>query len=63
MLFSPKYGHLRSNTAQEEGLTNEGKHNLHKQAHDERDIEESLLAYITTARLNVWRWAYYGTLV
>ena len=35
---------------QEEGLTNEGAMLLHKQAHDKRDIAESLHAYINGAR-------------
>ena len=40
--------------AQEEGLTNEARHNLlslHKQAHDKRGIAESLYVCITRARL------------
>ena len=48
--------HRRSSTTQEEGLTNEGRHNLlllHKQAHDKRGIAESLHAQITRARLTV----------
>ena len=42
---------------EEEGLTNEGRHQhlllLHKQAHDKRGIAESLQVYITSARLTV----------
>ena len=34
-------------TVQEEGLANEGRHRLHKQAHDKRGIAESLHGYIT----------------
>ena len=39
---------------QEEGLTNEGRHDLlllHKQVHDKRSNAESLRAYIARARL------------
>jgi len=42
--------HQRSSTVQEEGLTNEDRHHLHKQAH-EKSIAESLQAYINRARL------------
>ena len=37
--------HHRSNNVQEEGLTNEGRHHLHKQAR-QKDITESLYNYI-----------------
>ena len=42
--------HQRSCTVQEEGLTNEDRHHLHKQAHG-KSIAESLHAYINRARL------------
>ena len=40
-----------SSNVQEEGLTNEGGHNLHKQARDKRGIAESLHPYINSTRL------------
>ena len=46
--------HKRSSIVQEEELTNEGRHHLlllHKQAHDKRNIAESLYAHTNRARL------------
>ena len=37
----------KQHTVQEEGLVNEGRHRLHKQAHDKRGIAKSLHGYIT----------------
>ena len=40
----------RNSTVQEEGLTNEGRHHLHKQVDDKRGIAESLQANTNGAR-------------
>ena len=43
--------HQRSSTVQEERVANEGRHNLHKQAHDKKSNAEPLHVYINRARL------------
>ena len=50
-MLSKKSQILLSSNVQEEGLTKEGRHNLHKQAHDKRGIAESLHPYINRTRL------------
>jgi len=45
---------------QEERLTKEGRHNLHKQARDKRGIAESLHPYINRTRQIACEWAYFS---